>query len=172
MRFRSAALALVVALTGSVLAGCDSSGPTGALRDLDGTYSVGELVFDPVTASLPDADVAARLDGQTSFDIFSGNGTVQFVISRSGVRSLATLDATATRGRVTFTARAGSEAELSALFLPRTFSLTYDPASPRTLTGQIPLNNVNLEQFDPGLYQQQRAVSGTLRIRLDRRASN
>lgn len=167
MPFRFAALVAVL-----LLAGCDSSGSTNALRELDGTYSVAELVFDPTAASLEDANVGARLDAQTSFDIFSGNETVQFIISRGGVRSLVTLDATATRGRATFTARAGSETELGALLLPRTFGLTFDPASPRTLTGDIPLANVNLEQFDPSQYQGLRAVSGTLRIRLDRRASN
>ena len=65
----------------------------------------------------------------------------------------------------------GSEDELTALFLPRSFSLTYDPASPRTLTGSISLTNVNLEAFDPALYQQQRSVNGTLRVRLDRSAN-
>lgn len=165
---------LAAAVVLAALAGCDSNGSTNALRDLDGTYTVGELVFDPVTASLPDADVAARLDPTaTRFDIFSGNGSVQFVVSRDGIRSLLTFDATATRGRVTFTSRAGtsSDAEFAALLLPRQFTLTFDPESPRTLTGSIPLQNVNLEAFDPALYQQQRAVSGTLRIRLDRAAN-
>lgn len=171
MRFRLAALALAVALGGSALAGCDSSGPTSALRDLDGDYAVAELVFDPTAASLQDANVAARLDAQTVLRIFSGNGTVQFEISRDGVRSLATMDAAATRGRATFTARADSEGQLATLLLPRSFPLTYDPASPRTLTGSIPLASVNLEAFDASQYQGLRSVSGTLRIRLDRRAS-
>ena len=168
MPFRLACLAFAFA----ALAGCDSNGPTSALRELDGTYSVAEIVFDPVTASLPDANVGARLDAQTSFDIFSGNSTVLFTISRGGFRSLATLDAAATRGRATFTARTGNEDELAALFLPRTFSLTYDPASPRTLTGELTLTDVDLQAFDPQQYQDQRAVRGTLRIRLDRRATS
>ena len=169
MPFRLACLALAIAAH----AGCDSNGPTSALRELDGTYSVAELVFDPVTASLPDADVGARLDAQTSFDIFSGNSTVLFTIGRGAAgRSLATLDVTATRGRATFTARTGNEDELAALFLPRTFSLTYDPASPRTLTGELALTDVDLQAFDPQQYQDQRAVRGTLRIRLDRRATS
>ena len=112
MPFRLACLVLAFA----ALAGCDSNGPTSALRELDGTYSVAELVFDPVTASLPDANVGARLDAQTSFDIFSGNSTVLFTISRGGARSLATLDVAATRGRATFTARAGNEDEHGTRF--------------------------------------------------------
>ena len=167
LRFPALALVLVVAL-----AGCDSNGSTSALRELDGTYTVAQLTFDPQAGGLADADVGARLDAQTSFDIFSGNNTVLFTISRSGSRSLATLDATATRSRATFTARAGSEDELAALLLPRTFSLTFDPAAPRTLTGEINLTNVDLEAFDPAQYAGLRAVAGTLRIRLDRRATS
>ncbi|HEX8298438.1 MAG TPA: hypothetical protein VF594_04690 [Rubricoccaceae bacterium] len=162
-RFPALALALLV-----VFAGCDSNSSTSALRDLDGTYTVAQLVFDPGAASLADADVGARLDNQTSFDIFSGNSTVLFTIGRDGSRSLATLDATATRGRATFTARAGSEDELAELLLPRTFTLTFDPSSSRTLTGEINLTGVNLEAFDPAQYSGLRSVSGTLRIRLDR----
>lgn len=168
MPFRLACLALVLA----ALAGCDSNSSTSALRDLDGTYTVAQLLFDPGAASLADADVGARLDAQTSFDIFSGNSTVLFTISRGGARSLSTLDAAATRGRATFTARAGSEDELAELLLPRTFTLSFDPASSRTLTGEIALTNVNLEAFDPAQYSGLRAVNGTLRIRLDRRTAS
>ncbi len=162
-----------VALVLAALSGCDSNGSTNALRDLDGTYTVGELIFDPTAGSLADANAAARLDANaTTFDVFAGSGTARFVVSRDGIRSELPFDATATRGRVTFTSRAGtsSDAEFAALLLPRQFSLTYDPASPRTLTGTIGLQNVNLEAFDPSQYQGLRAVSGTLRIRLERAA--
>ena len=168
---RFSALAAVLALV--ALAGCDSNGSTSALRDLDGTYTVGELVFDPDAGSLADADVGARLDASaTTFDVFSGSESARFVVSRERVRTELTFDAAATRGRATFTARTGSntDAEFANLLLPRQFSLTYDPASPRTLTGSLPLQNVNLEAYDATQYRGLRAVSGTLRIRLDRAA--
>ena len=170
MRFRFAPLALLAALA---ITGCDSDGSTRILDDLDGTYEITELVFDPVTASLPDADVGALLDSnETSLQIFGGDGTVQLISSRDGQRTLTTLDATATRGRVTLTAQPGdngdNEAELRTLFLPRQFTLTYDPDSPRTLSGDIQQSDIDLQAFDPDLYQDQRAVRGTLRIRLSR----
>lgn len=167
MPFRLAPLALFALLAAT---GCDSSGPTRVLDELDGRYTITELVFDPVTASLPDADVAARLDvAQSSLEIFGGDGTVQLITRRNEQRTLTTLDATATRGRITMTAQAGdNEAELRTLFLPRQFTLTYDPASPRTLSGDIQQTDIDLQAFDPELYQDQRAVRGTLRIRLSR----
>ena len=167
---RLSALAAVLALV--ALAGCDSNGSTNALRDLDGTYTVGELLFDPNAPALADADVAAGLDAQTRFDILSGSGVVQFVVSRQGIRSLVTLDAVATRGRATFTARsdAATAAELPRLLLPRQFVLSYNPDAPGALTGTVSLQNVNLENLDPVFYRGQTDVSGTLRIRLDRTA--
>ncbi len=171
MTFRLSALAAVFAL--AALAGCDSNGSTNALRDLDGTYTVAELIFDPVAAGLENADAATRLDADaTRFEIFAGSESARFIVSRDRIRTELTFDATATRGRATFTSRTGTatDAQFAALLLPRQFTLTFDPESPRTLTGSIPLQNVNLEAFDATQYQGLRAVSGTLRIRLDRAA--
>ena len=172
MTFRLASALLVAA---AALAGCDSTRSNTALDELDGRYVVTQLAFDPVTASLPDADVAARLTpSATGLQVFGGDGSalLQSQFATSGGSRRTDLEATATRGRVTFTAvTADDERELADLFLPRQFTLSYDPAAPRTLTGEIQRTGVNLEAFDAAIYQQQRSNSGTLRIRLERAAN-
>ena len=62
--------------------------------------------------------------------------------------------------------------ELSALFLPRTFSLDLRPGLAADAHGLDPAHERQPRAVRPGAVPEQRAVSGTLRIRLDRRASN
>lgn len=163
---------LAALVVGTVaLSSCDSSRSNTPLDDLDGTYALTSLIFDPETQSLPDADISGRLDASGSqLEIFAGNSTAQMVIRRSGQRTLITFDATATRGQVTFTARPdnNNEASLRALLIPTPFSLTYNSSSPGTLLNDIPLAGVNLQAFDPSQYQGQVDNRGTLRLRFER----
>ena len=53
---------VAIALAVAVFTGCDSNNPGRDLGIVDGVYSLEELTFDPVTQSLPTADVGARLD--------------------------------------------------------------------------------------------------------------
>lgn len=158
-------------LTLVAFSGCDTNNPGRALDDLDGSYRVAELLFDPSAASLQDADVAARLSSDTQLEIFGRDGDAELTsrLETESGRTRTSLRATATRGRVTLEAiEVGDETELRRLLLPRTFSLTYDASNPNTLTATIGQTGVDLQAFDSQAYQGLRDVSGTLRIRLDR----
>ena len=171
MPFRShlaAAAALVVVLVAS---GCDSNSSNSALRELDGTYTVAQLLFDPAPQVLPDVDVLARLNtSATRLEIFGEDGQVLFrtrFADASGSR-LTEMTAAATRGRATLTAvTVDDESELADLLLPRQIVLTYSATDPSDLTGEPFLTNVDLAAFDPQ-YNGLGPVNGTLRIRFAR----
>ena len=170
MPFRShlaAAAALVVVLVAS---GCDSNSSNSALRELDGTYEVTTLTFDPQPPALDDVDVLARVNtSATRLEIFGQDGQVLFRTrfnTDSGSR-LTEMTATATRGRVTFASvTVDDESELSDLLLPRQFTLTFDAGAPADLSGDIQLTSVDLAAFDPEQYSGLGPVNGLLRIRL------
>lgn len=155
----------------TAISGCDSSNPGSALADLDGAYALDELLFDPQAASLEDADVAARLDSAaTELRIYGGDGDATLISRFEGQGSRRTdLVATASRGRLTLSARTTEDQnELADLLLPPTFSLSYTPEAPNTLTGNVSLASVNLQAFDPDRYQGLTSVSGVLRVRFSR----
>ena len=162
----------VAALALLVLAGCDSSNPGRDLGLIEGVYAIEALSFDPVTAGLPDADVAARLDlAGSTLEIFGDDETsllrVRYLDATNSRR--VDLQTTASRGRVTFEAVTDDDVrDLAALFLPRSFALTYDGDSPRVLSGTFEQSGVNLEAFDESIYQDQRSNRGTLTVRLRR----
>lgn len=170
LRFRLApAVALVAVLAFS---GCDSNSSNNALRDLDGSYTVSQLIFIPDAAALDTVDVGARLNTSvTRLEIFGEDGQVLFRnrFNDASASRLTELTATATRGRATFTAvTVEDEAELDDLFLPRVFTLLYNADNPRGLTGELRLLDVDLEAFDPELYGGLDPVDGTLEISLSR----
>jgi hypothetical protein len=149
--------------------GCDSNNPGSSLRDLDGTYSLDELIFDPQAGGLADADVGARLNlGAAQLQIFGADGDATLVTAFSGQGSRRTdLTATASRGRLTLSAVGTTDQdELADLLLPPTFSLAYDTGN--TLTGTVSRTNVNLDAFDRDQYAGLTSVAGTLRIRFSR----
>ncbi|HEX8386906.1 MAG TPA: hypothetical protein VF576_12025 [Rubricoccaceae bacterium] len=170
MPFRSRLTPLAALSAVLALAGCDSNSSNSALDALDGTYSVAELTFDPQPGALDDVDVNARLRASaTRLQIFGDDGDVLFQSQfddASGSRRT-NLTATATRGRVSFTAvTVQDEQELADLFLPRQFTLTYNAESRASdLSGTISLNDVDLESFDPEQYGGLPPVDGTLRVR-------
>ena len=165
---RCAALALVLL----ALAGCDSNNPGRDLDLIEGVYTIEALIFDPVTTGLPNADAGARLDASgTTLEIF-GDDEVSLLRVRyrdaTGSRRV-DLATVASNGRATFEAVDQSDEEdLAALFLPRSFTLTYDGDSPRVLSGEFQQSGVDLEAFDPSTYEQQRSNSGTLTVRFRR----
>jgi hypothetical protein len=165
-------LATVVALAVVALSGCDSNSSNSALRDLDGSYAVSQLIFIPDAAALDTVDVGARLNTSvTRLEIFGEDGQVLFRnrFNDASASRLTELTATASRGRATFTAATvEDEAELDDLFLPRVFTLLYNSDNPRGLTGELRLLNVDLEAFDPDLYAGLEPVDGTLELSLSR----
>ena len=164
---RCAALALVLL----ALAGCDSNNPGRDLDLIEGVYAVEELRFTPLSA-LPAADVGARLDPSgTSLEIF-GDDEIALLRVRyrdaTGSRRV-DLRTTASRGQATFEAVDQSDVDdLAALFLPRSFTLTYDGDAPRLLSGTFDQSGVNLERFDPSIYQGEVDKRGTLTVRFRR----
>lgn len=166
---RCALVGAVLALL--VFAGCDSTAPN-RLDQVDGVYTVSELRFDPSAAALADVDVTARLNTtSTGLEIFGGDGSALLRIRflDAGTSRRADLQAMASRGWVTLTAETPEdEDDLRTLFLPPSFSLTYDQESPRTLSGTLSLRDVDLQGYDPDQYQGLTAVSGTLYVRLER----
>ena len=166
---RCAAAALVLL----ALAGCDSNNPGRDLDLIEGVYVLETLTFDPVTTGLPDADIGARLDlANTTLEIFRDDDDPSLlrVRERSEIASRRIdLRTTAARGRATFEAVNEDDRDaLAGLLLPRSFTLTYDGDSPRLLEGDFQQSGVNLEAFDPSLYEQQRSNSGTLVVRFRR----
>jgi major membrane immunogen (membrane-anchored lipoprotein) len=156
---------LLVALVG--LTACSSSNPSD-VEELDGGYTVAALRFDPVTQALPDADIRARLNAaSTRLEIFGGDGIAQLTyrFSDEAGRRRADLNVTATNGRITFEALTSEDEEdLRSLFLPRSFSLSYTGAFPTSLTGDLFRERVDLQAYDPELYQDQTEVRGNLTV--------
>lgn len=161
---RCAALALVLL----ALAGCDSNNPSRDLDLIEGVYALEELIFDPVTTGLPNANVGARLDlANTTLEIFGNDETSLLRVRERGAAGNRRIDlrTTAARGRATFEAVSDDDRDdLARLFLPRSFTLVYDGDRPRLLTGEFRQSGVNLEAFDPSVYQEQRSNSGTLTV--------
>lgn len=165
-RLASLALALVL------LAGCDSNNPGSQLRDLDGSYVLEELVFDPTAGGLANADVGARLDlAATQLTIYGRDGEATFVsrfTDGSGTQRT-DLTAAASRGRLTLTALSATDAdELAELLLPNSFQLSYNVSGISTLESNISLTGVNLDAFDREQYAGLTSVAGTLRVRFAR----
>ena len=166
---RCAALALV--LLALAFTGCDSNNPGRDLSLIEGVYLLEELEFRPVSA-LPAADVDARINvTESRFEIFGDDEESQFVVRfNDGTTSRIDLRTTASRGRATFEAADVEDTDkLKLLLLPRSFTLTYQGDSPRVLEGTMDRTGVDLEAFDPSLYQGEVDKSGTTVIRFRRR---
>ena len=150
--------------------GCDTNNPGGrVLGDLEGVYTLEELVFTPETAALDPVDLGARISTEaTTLEVF-GNGDNALLRSRfaGGTTRRTDLEVRALSNAIEFTAvTADDEDELADLFLPRTFRLGF--SSPRgTLLAADPdlfLSDVNLQAFDPDRYQGLTSVRGRLAI--------
>ncbi|MEM0962931.1 MAG: hypothetical protein AAGK21_10400 [Bacteroidota bacterium] len=154
-----------------VLAGCDSGNDDDLFLALQGTYQLDELSFDPATSSLPTADVGARLDlDDTVLQLF-GDGTGQFIVfdGSTGLSSRIELLYDPSSTRASFEAETDRDGDsLSELLLPEEFSLTYQGDRATQLTGSFDVSGVDLESFDPAVYQDQRSNRGTLTIRFSR----
>ena len=165
---RCAALALVLL----ALAGCDSNNPGRDLDLIEGVYALDRLVYDPETPDLTDADIGARLDpGGTTLEIF-GDDEISLLrvryLDATGSRRI-DLRTTASRGQATFEAvDQADEDDLAALFLPRSFTLSYEGDSPRELRADLENVVVDLEDFDASRYRGQRGNRGTLTVRFRR----
>ena len=152
--------------------GCDTNnGGSGALGDLEGVYALAELRFDPNTTALPDADIAARYDlDNTTLEIFGEDNEALLRSQRLGGGSRRTdLEVRVFSNSVEFTAlTADDEEDLAELFLPRQFRLAFSsPAESATELRAEPdlfLSNVNLEAFNPDLYEDQVSVNGRLAV--------
>lgn len=157
------------------LAACDTDNPSSAILDeVEGTYDVTELLFEPITQALDSANVAARLvPSQTSLQL-QGSGRTFFFFELEGRPSdVAEFTASPTSSGVRLTARTEVDAEalIPLLFPSASFTLTYDDER-GTLSGVLQAgsgNPVNLQAFDPQLYQGQTAEQGTLLVTFTRR---
>ena len=159
--YRLAALALLL-----VTAGCDSGDDD--LSRVEGSYGLETLTFDPSTTGLDDADVAARLDlTATAVEIFSdGDPSLLRVryLDNTGSRRV-NLRTTVSGDRVRFEAVEDDDREdLAALLLPSTFTLEFAGDNPRVLEGTFSVTGVNLEAFDPTLYEDQVGNRGTIEV--------
>jgi hypothetical protein len=165
---RCALLALAVALL--AFAGCDTNNPGSSLEEVQGTYSVLTLSFDPTDpAVLDDVDVLADLEPGTRIEIFGdGNALVRFE-PVGGFSQLATGTARATSRTVTVTARTDGDADkLQQVLLPPSFSLNRDEADANRLSADVLLSNVNLEAYNPADFGGLDNVRGRMTITLDR----
>lgn len=165
-RLASFALALVL------LAGCDSNNPGSDLRDLDGSYALEELIFDPNAGGLVNADVTSRLDlAATQLTIYGRDGEAQLVsrfTDGSGTQRT-DLIAAASRGRLSLTARTNVDAEeLAELLLPSSFNVSYSTSGGSTLESNFALAGVNLDAYDRSTYSGLTSVDGTMRVRFVR----
>ncbi|WP_412068819.1 hypothetical protein [Rubrivirga sp. IMCC43871] len=166
---RCALLAVVLAFL--AFSGCDSNNPGRDLALIDGVYSLEALTFDPVTQGLPTADLGARLDlAGTSLEIFGADDQALLRIRYPDAPTRRVdLSVTAARGRATFTGVTQEDRDdLADLFLPAEFVLTYEGESPRVLANTFERTGVDLQAFDPTLYQDQRSNRGTLTVRFRR----
>lgn len=151
--------------------GCDTNNPSSSLASLDGTYSITELRFNPNTAGLPDADVVVRLDSAESFLEIFGDGDAEIRYQFAGEsRQRIQMTASASTSSVQLSALTETDAlQLADLLLPSQLVLQRDGVSDERLNASIPTAGVNLEAFDPTIYQEQRSVNGTLIVTFDRR---
>lgn len=159
------AFALAVA---AFAAGCDSTDPGSDLEAVDGTYEIVELRFDPATAGLPEADVLARLaDGSAEVEI-AGDGTSLVRYAFIGqTRQLVLADASATSRSVTIAARSDADADkLDAILLPETVTFARAENDATRLSATLLLEGVDLEAFDPAIYQDQIDNRGTMTVAL------
>ena len=168
---RCALLALVLAVA-AFASGCDSTNPGSDLEAVQGFYDIEELAFDPVTTGLPTADVLERLsEGSATVEIVGdGNALVRYRFLGSGMSSrLVFATASATGRTVTLTARDESDADkLEAILLPPTLTFLRDEADALRLRATLALEDVDLEAFDPGVYEDQTSNRGTLTVELRR----
>ena len=165
---RCALLALAVAVL--AFAGCDTNNPGSGLEEVQGTYAVLELTFDPTEpAVLDDVDVLADLEPGTRVEIFGdGNALVRFE-PVGGFSQLVTGTARATSRTVTVTARSDDDADkLQQVLLPPSFSLNRDESDSNRLSADILLSNVDLEAYNPADYGGLDRVRGRLTVTLDR----
>ncbi len=151
--------------------GCDTNNPSSSLASLDGTYSITELLFDPNTAGLPDANVEVRLDSAASFLEIFGDGDSEIRFQFTGdSRQRIQMTASASTSSVQLSALTETDAlQLAELLMPPQLVLQRDGVSDRRLSASLLQVGINLEAFDPTIYQEQRAVNGTLHITFDRR---
>ena len=159
------ALAVLVLLF-VAFTGCDTNnGGSNTLDDLEGVYALDELRFDPNASGLAEADLGARLiaQGSPSLEIF-GDGDEALL--RTPETGRTDLEVRVLSGAVELTAvTAADEEDLAELFLPRTFRLAFSTASARELSASPPLaRTVNLQTFDPDLYEGLSAVPGRLYV--------
>lgn len=163
---RCALVAIVLAV--ATFTGCDSSNPGRDLGLVDGIYSLSELTFDPATSSLPTADFSERLDMDgTLLEIFGGDAEAQIRVRYSDGTPSQRIELTvgATRGQATFEALDQTDRDdLADLFLPERFSLSYDADFANRLSASFSQTGVDLESFDPSVYQDQRNNRGTLTV--------
>lgn len=163
---------VAVALAFLAFSGCDTNNPSRDLAVIEGTYGVAELTYNPEATELRAVDVGAQLNpNETRLRIF-GDGDVSFEVWPIGGTDSRRIDlqATASRGRVTFEALTREDEEdLATLLLPRTFTLDYTGDRPTDLEGSVSRTNVNLEAFDGERYRGLRNTSGQLRLRFERR---
>ena len=162
-------LAPALALSVFALSGCDTTSSNSALEDIDGTYTVAELVFDPDARDLVNADIGARLDAAaTRLVVFGDDEEALLTTQLAGEGSRRTdLRVSATRGRVTFEAITEEDrTDLGRLFLPAQFTLLYDTTTPLDLASEpSTTTTVDLNAFDPVAYSGLTAVPGKFRIR-------
>lgn len=165
---RCALLAFV--LTFFAFAGCDTNNPGSSLEEVQGTYAVVALSFDPTEPqAIADIDVLSEVEGNTRIEIFGdGNATVRFE-PLGGASQFVVGTARATSRTVTFTSRTDRDAEkLESILLPPSFSLNRDEIDDTRLSADVLLNDVNLQAFDPGQYGGLTDVRGRLTIELNR----
>lgn len=161
---------LALALAVIAFSGCDTNNPGSSLDEVQGTYTVLALSFDPTEPqALSDIDVLADLEPGTRIEIFGdGNALVRFE-PVGGFSQLATGTARATSRSVTITARTDADADkLAQVLLPSSFTLNRDEVDPNSLSSDVLLSDVNLEAYDPAQFGGLDRVDGRLRITLDR----
>ncbi len=161
---------LAVALAFLAFTGCDTNNPGRDLGLISGVYSVAEITFDPETADLSTADVAARLTSTTNLRIYT-NDQARFEVQFAGESGLQVVNlvVSASRGRALFEAEATDDEQLLArLLLPRRFTLEYDEEAPSALEASFVQSGVNLQAFNPTRYQGQTNNRGQLTVRFER----
>ena len=165
---RCAFLALILAFF--AFAGCDTNNPGSSLEEVQGTYSVVALSFDPAEPqALADIDVLDDVESGTRIEVFGdGTATVRFE-PLNGASQFVVGTARATSRTVTFTSRSDSDADkLARILLPPSFSLNRDEVDATRLSADVLLNDVDLQTYDPGQYGGLTSVRGRLTIELDR----
>ncbi|MDX1439312.1 MAG: hypothetical protein R3284_05365 [Rubricoccaceae bacterium] len=155
-------------LVAAFASGCDTGNPSSPLDQLEGVYAFTELRFDPTAQAIDDADVLAMLvEASTNVEVFgSGRALVRFKYENEP-SDLADADFSATGTTARLTARSEDDAaRLAQILMPGTVILNISQDGQR-LTGSV-ANTVNLQAFDPTVYQGLTQVQGTLYIGLAR----